>query len=78
MSTLTLEQLQAAETRLVTAMGDPTRAVFYDDFKRENRPISEIQDALAAIRSEIRRLNEAITPTPPRPRRILLRHKDSY
>lgn len=58
MSALTLEQLQAAETRLVTAMGDPTRAVFYDDFKRENRPISEIQDALAAIRSEIRRLRD--------------------
>lgn len=59
MSGLTLEQLQAAETRLVTAMADPARAVFYDDFKRENRPISEIQDALAAIRSEIRRVTGA-------------------
>lgn len=53
MSDLTLEQLRTAETRLVRALGDPTKVVFYDDFKQENRPISEIQDALAAIRAEI-------------------------
>lgn len=53
MSDLTLEQLRAAESRLVRALGDPTKVVFYDDFKRENRPISEIQDALTAIRAEI-------------------------
>lgn len=50
---MTLEQLRAAESRLVRALGDPTKSVFYDDFKRENRPISEIQDALSAIRAEI-------------------------
>ncbi|NBB65077.1 hypothetical protein GVN18_38115 [Pseudomonas sp. ODNR1LW] len=53
MSDLTLEQLKQAESRLVRALSDPTKAVFYDDFKQENRPISEIQDALAAIRAEI-------------------------
>lgn len=50
---MTLEQLRAAESRLVRALGDPAKSVFYDDFKRENRPISEIQDALSAIRAEI-------------------------
>jgi hypothetical protein len=56
LSDIALEQLQASEARLVKALGDPTKAVFYDDFKRENRPISEIQGALAAIRAEISRL----------------------
>lgn len=56
MSDTTLEQLKASESRLVRALGDPTKTVFYDDFKRENRPISEIQDALNAIRAEISQL----------------------
>lgn len=56
MSAEELTRLRASEARLVAAMGDPTRAVFYDDFKRENRPISEIKDALSFVRSEIARL----------------------
>lgn len=56
MSAEKLASLRASETRLVAAMGDPTRAVFYDDFKKENRPISEIAAALAFVRSEIRKL----------------------
>lgn len=55
MSATTLEQLQAYEARLIRALGDPTKAVFYDDFKRENRPVSEIQSALATVRAEIAR-----------------------
>ncbi len=51
--TMTLEQLRAMETRLVIALGDTTRAVFYDDFKRENRPISEVTAALDRVRAEI-------------------------
>lgn len=56
MSAVTLEQLEAAEAKLIRALGDPTKTVFYDEFKRENRPISEIEDALQAIRREIGRL----------------------
>lgn len=56
MSAVTLEQLRASEAKLIRALGDPTRTVFYDEFKRENRPISEIEDALQAIRREISRL----------------------
>lgn len=56
MSAVTLDQLKAQEARLIRALGDPTKTVFYDEFKRENRPIGEIEDALQAIRREIGRL----------------------
>ena len=51
--TTTLDQLKTYEARLVAALGDPTKAVFYDDFKRENRPVSELRSALATVREEI-------------------------
>lgn len=55
--TTTLEQLKASEAKLIRALGDPTKTVFFDEFKKENRPIGEIQDALAAIRREIAALD---------------------
>ncbi|HCQ52694.1 MAG TPA: hypothetical protein DIV82_00340 [Brevundimonas diminuta] len=75
--TMTLEQLRAMETRLVTALGDTTRAVFYDDFKRENRPISEVTAALDRVRAEIVRLSPVDPASSLAPRRILARHRCS-
>lgn len=49
----TLSDLRAYEAKLIKALGDPTKAVFYDEFKKENRPISELRSALDAIRVEI-------------------------
>ena len=68
--TTTLDQLQASEARLVRALGDPTKTVFYDEFKRENRPISEIQDALQAIRREIAALTGEASGSSLRIRRV--------
>ncbi len=59
---MTLDQLKAAEARLVRALGDPTKTVFYDEFKRENRPSAEIEDALRAIRREISAHADNATP----------------
>lgn len=78
MSEVTLEQLKAYEAKLIRALGDPTKAVFYDDFKRENRPISEIQSALAAVRSEIALATPADPSAAPRPSRILTRHRSAW
>ena len=68
--TTTLDQLQASEARLVRALVDPTKTVFYDEFKRENRPISEIQDALQAIRREIAALTGEASGSSLRIRRV--------
>lgn len=78
MSQLTLEQLQAFEAKLIRAIADPTRTVFYDEFKRENRPVAELQSALATVRTEIIRLKGETTQTTPPPRRYLARHRDSF
>jgi len=78
MSTVTLEQLQAYEAKLIRALGDPTKAVFYDDFKRENRPVSEITTALAFVRSEIAKLTPQEALQAPRPARILTRHRSAW
>lgn len=67
---LTLDQLRAIETKLLTALGDPTLSVAYDHFRRENRPIGDIQKSLDQVRSEISALcNPA--GTKPRVRRNL-------
>lgn len=73
MSAVTLEQLQASEAKLIRALGDPTKTVFYDEFKRENRPISEIQDALQAVRREIARLKGEDTGSSMRVRPVRMR-----
>lgn len=78
MSAVTLEQLQAYEAKLLRALGDPTKVVFYDDFKRENRPVAEIQSALAAVRAEIARMTPADAAVTPRPARILTRHRSAF
>lgn len=49
----TLEQLRAYEAKLVKAASDPTKSVWYDDFRKESRPFAEIQKQLAWVRSEI-------------------------
>lgn len=49
----TLNELQAYEAKLIKAMGDPLAEVWYDEFKKKNRPISELKDALAEIRKQI-------------------------
>lgn len=53
MSTHTLTELRAFERKLVAALADPTAEVWYDDFKKRNRPVAELQPALAAVRAEI-------------------------
>ncbi len=78
MSAVTLEQLKAYEAKLIRALGDPTKAVFYDDFKRENRPISEVQAALAAVRAEIALATPADAAAPAKPSRILTRHRSAW
>lgn len=80
MSATTLDQLRAYEARLIRALGDPTKAVFYDDFKRENRPVSEIQSALASVRAEIARHpdNPARATAEPRVTRIQARHRSAW
>jgi len=78
LSAVTLEQLQAAEAKLIRALGDPTRTVFFDEFKRENRPVSELQSALASIRSEIAKLTPAAPDAAPRPARYLHRGRSAF
>lgn len=49
----TLDELKAYEAKLVKAASDPTKSVWYDDFRKENRPFAEIQQQLAWVRGEI-------------------------
>lgn len=49
----TLDELRAYEAKLVKAASDPTKSVWYDDFRKENRPFAEIQQQLAWVRGEI-------------------------
>lgn len=55
MATFTLAELVAFERKLIKAMADPTRQVWYDDFRKENRPFSEIAQQLSWVRGEIAR-----------------------
>lgn len=77
MSATTLDQLKAYEARLLKALGDPTKAVFYDDFKRENRPVSELQSALATVRAEIARHPDNASAKP-RDRFVKVRMRSGY
>lgn len=77
MTTVTLDQLKAFEARLLTALSDPTRAVFYDDFKRENRPVAELDQALTRVRAEIARLTPADPAAAIPARRYLSRHRSA-
>lgn len=49
----TLVELQSYEAKLLKAIGDPTLEVWYDDFRKRSRPVSELQDALSQVRREI-------------------------
>lgn len=49
----TLSELQAYEAKLIKAMGDPLAEVWYDEFKKKNRPVSELKEALAEIEKRI-------------------------
>lgn len=51
--TTPLADLQAYEAKLVKAAADPAKSVWFDDFRKENRPFSEIQAQLAWVRREI-------------------------
>lgn len=77
MTTVTLDQLKAFEARLLTALADPTKAIFYDDFKRENRPVSELETALTRVRSEIAKLTPADPCAVLPARRYLSRHRSA-
>lgn len=77
MTAVTLEQLQAYEARLLSAMADPTKAIFYDDFKRENRPVSELDAALTRVRAEIVRLTPFDPQAEVAPRRYLTCHRSA-
>jgi hypothetical protein len=48
-----LSDLQAYEAKLLKAIGDPTIEVWFDDFRKRMRPVSELQDALSQVRREI-------------------------
>lgn len=68
----TLVQLQAFEVKLLAAIGDPTIEVWYDDFRKRSRPVSELQSALAQVRAEIAAHPDNTTTTRP-VRRLLPR-----
>jgi len=75
LTTVSLEDLRAYEARLIRALADPTRAIFYDDFKRENRPVSELETALSRVRVEIAKATAS--DARPAARRIQMRHRCS-
>lgn len=63
-----LATLQSYEAELLAALGDPSRSLFFDHFKMENRPIAEVQAALSQIRREI---SNAQSGDAPRVKRLL-------
>lgn len=69
----TLSELQAYEAKLIKAAADPTKAVYFDDFKRENRPFDEITQQLSWVRGEIARAQAAAGTATLRNRRLLPR-----
>jgi len=77
LTTVTLDQLKAFEARLLTALSDPTKAIFYDDFKRENRPVSELDAALTRVRAEIVRMTPLDPAAAVPARRYLTRHRSA-
>lgn len=77
MTTTTLEQLRAYEAKLLKAMGDPTQEVWYDDFRKRNRPVAELQSALSWVRREIAAHPDNATRTP-RMRQIRVRSRSGY
>ena len=75
---VTLAQLREYEAKLLRAMADPTAETWYDQFKKKNRPVSELQVALKQVRAEIaHRLADA--GDRPNPHRFTyLRGRDAY
>lgn len=53
MTTTTLAQYRAYEAKLVKAAANPLKQVWFDDFRREYRPFSEIEKQLVWVRKEI-------------------------
>lgn len=78
MSTTTLAQLRAYEAKLTKAMGDPAAEVWFDDFRKKNRPISELKSAMDWVRGEIARHPDTLATSAPRPRRFLIRGRSGY
>ena len=69
----TLTELRAYEAKLVKAAADPTKQTWFDDFRREMRPFSEIQRQLTWVRAEIAAHPDNTSPPGPRPRKLLIR-----
>lgn len=75
--TTPLATLQAYEAKLVKAAADPMKQVWYDDFRKENRPFSEISAQLAWVRSEIAAHPDSAGTTTPRPRLLKIQCSSS-
>lgn len=74
----TLTELQGYESDLLRAIGDPTKTVFFDHFRLENRPMAEIQAALDQVRREISKINIGDAPKVKRLMPVSSRGRDGY
>jgi hypothetical protein len=61
---LTLTDLQTIESNLLKAIGNPTLSVAYDHFRREMRPVSDLQKSLDQVRSEMAALTKTASSAP--------------
>lgn len=70
-----LDDLLARKEKLEKAAADPTKSVWYDDFKREMRPFHEIAAQLDLVEAQIRKARGTKAPDK---RRLIVARTSGY